>query len=93
MDQMPGENLTEGGQPRVLDATHETVSFDGLQYDVVLIDRGGEFVGSWRCPLCNRGDASPLRYREQATIRLWAHHCLEVHHLLVHEKAVTRKPS
>lgn len=84
---MVGKNLLDDGPIRITEPQHETVSFDGVDYDFVLLDRGGEFVGSWHCPTCNRGDASPLRYRDPATIRLWARHCLEVHHLLVHEKS------
>jgi hypothetical protein len=81
------ERLIEGGLTRAGEAKHETVTLDGVDYDFVLIDRGGEFVGSWRCPTCSRGDASPLRYSDPATIRLWARHSLEVHHLLFHDKS------
>lgn len=34
-----------------------------------------------------QAEQRPLSLHEAATIRLWAHHCLEVHHLLVHEKS------
>lgn len=88
---MEGKKLVEGGLVRIAAPQHETVTFDEVDYDFVLIDRGGEFVGSWHCPTCSRGDASPLRYCGPDTIRLWAHHCLEVHHLLVHEKSCKRQ--
>ena len=84
---MESERLIEGEPTRAGEAKHETVTLDGVNYDFVLIDRGGEFVGSWRLPTCNRGDASPLRYRDPGTIRLWARHSLEVHHLLFHDKS------
>ncbi len=45
---MESERLIEGEPTRAGEAKHETVTLDGVNYDFVLIDRGGEFVGSWR---------------------------------------------
>jgi hypothetical protein len=63
----------------------EVIDRGKMRYELAIITRGVEYVGSWRCPACNRGDASPVRYPNSASVRLWANHCVDIHHAKFHE--------
>ena len=55
---------------------------DGIDYEITVTQRGGEFYGEWKCGACGRTGGSALasatadKAKERAQISLFAHHTL-----------------
>jgi hypothetical protein len=83
---LPAESSDRG--PRWM--RREQIEIDGLQYEVCVTVRGGEYVGVWVCRDCGEHAASVFKNStaDQASTRAQIDLC--AHHNLIHRRP--RKP-
>ena len=43
-----------------------------------------DYLGEWRCPLCDRGGQSASKHRRKAAALEWARNCVSVHDAVTH---------